>query len=61
MSKENNIVEYGPSELGTKEYWDSLYDRENKNFQENGDIGEIWYLLVKSWIFFFQLKYIFKC
>lgn len=44
MSKENNIVEYGPSELGTKEYWDSLYDRENKNFQENGDIGEIWYL-----------------
>ena len=44
MPKENNIVEYGPSELGTKEYWDSLYDRENKNFQENGDIGEIWYI-----------------
>lgn len=43
MSKENNLVEYEPSELGTKEYWESLYDRENKNFQENGDIGEIWF------------------
>ncbi|CAG8745269.1 4136_t:CDS:2, partial [Funneliformis mosseae] len=43
MSKENNLVEYEPSELGTKEYWESLYDRENKNFRENGDIGEIWF------------------
>lgn len=57
MSKENNIVEYGPSELGTKEYWDSLYDRENKNFQENGDIGEIWYFIfsdIMDFFFFFS-------
>ncbi|CAH1756777.1 10239_t:CDS:2 [Entrophospora sp. SA101] len=39
MSKENEQN----SELGKKEYWDLLYKRENKNFQEFGDIGEIWF------------------
>ncbi|CAG8656368.1 4550_t:CDS:2 [Ambispora leptoticha] len=36
-------AEFGASELGTKEYWDSVYAREAKNFIANGDIGEIWF------------------
>ncbi|CAG8614104.1 8473_t:CDS:2, partial [Scutellospora calospora] len=35
--------DFGPSELGTKEYWESRYDQENKNFEDIGDIGEIWF------------------
>ncbi|KAG0163640.1 Methyltransferase-like protein 10 [Apophysomyces sp. BC1015] len=31
------------SKLGTQSYWDSVYDRENDNFKEIGDIGEIWF------------------
>ncbi|CAG8813295.1 27392_t:CDS:2, partial [Gigaspora margarita] len=33
----------GPSELGTKEYWELRYDQENINFKDIGDIGEIWF------------------
>lgn len=31
------------SELGTKEYWTAVYDREKKNFKDYGDPGEIWF------------------
>ncbi|CAG8785323.1 4221_t:CDS:2, partial [Acaulospora morrowiae] len=33
--------DFEPSELGTKEYWESRYVRENENFEAHGDIGEI--------------------
>ena len=32
-----------PSKLGTKEYWDTAYETEIKNYVDNGDIGEIWF------------------
>ncbi|XP_006031667.3 EEF1A lysine methyltransferase 2 isoform X1 [Alligator sinensis] len=34
---------FGPSVLGTKEHWDAAYERELQHFQENRDIGEIWF------------------
>ncbi|CAH1266301.1 METTL10 [Branchiostoma lanceolatum] len=34
---------FGPSELGTKEYWDAVYEQEKTNFKDNGDVGEIWF------------------
>ncbi|CAG8656665.1 2172_t:CDS:2, partial [Paraglomus brasilianum] len=34
---------FGPSELGNKQYWEKVYERDNINFKENGDIGEIWF------------------
>ncbi|KAI8988419.1 S-adenosyl-L-methionine-dependent methyltransferase [Mycotypha africana] len=38
-----NIQDFEASKLGTKSYWDTVYDRENDNFKEIGDIGEIWF------------------
>ncbi|KAG2205009.1 hypothetical protein INT47_002633 [Mucor saturninus] len=35
--------DFEASKLGTKTYWDTVYDRENNNFQEIGDIGEVWF------------------
>ncbi|KAI8639601.1 S-adenosyl-L-methionine-dependent methyltransferase [Parasitella parasitica] len=35
--------DFEASELGTKTYWDTVYNRENANFKEIGDIGEIWF------------------
>ncbi|KAI9208419.1 S-adenosyl-L-methionine-dependent methyltransferase [Polychytrium aggregatum] len=34
---------FKPSDLGTKQYWDNAYTREVKNFDDFGDIGEIWF------------------
>ncbi|KAJ3291181.1 Methyltransferase-like protein 10 [Borealophlyctis nickersoniae] len=34
---------FGSSVLGTKEYWDNAYTREVQNFDDHGDIGEIWF------------------
>ncbi|TPX39668.1 hypothetical protein SeLEV6574_g07067 [Synchytrium endobioticum] len=34
---------FGPSVLGTKEYWDAAYEREIRNFEDTSDIGEIWF------------------
>ncbi|CAO3615320.1 unnamed protein product [Cunninghamella blakesleeana] len=38
-----NADEFEASALGTKDYWDTVYERENVNFKEIGDIGEIWF------------------
>ncbi|ORZ19313.1 S-adenosyl-L-methionine-dependent methyltransferase, partial [Absidia repens] len=35
--------DFEASALGTKSYWDTVYDRENTNFKEIGDIGEVWF------------------
>lgn len=35
--------EFEGSVLGTQEYWDAVYEREVKNFDEFGDVGEIWF------------------
>ncbi|XP_055925577.1 EEF1A lysine methyltransferase 2-like [Argiope bruennichi] len=40
------MEELSPSstcELGQKEYWDQFYSVELKNFEDHGDIGEIWF------------------
>ncbi|XP_055379148.1 EEF1A lysine methyltransferase 2 [Condylostylus longicornis] len=43
------------SELGTKEYWDTSYKNELKNYKSHGDVGEIWFdedsqLRILNWI-----------
>ncbi|XP_056148108.1 EEF1A lysine methyltransferase 2 [Lampris incognitus] len=35
--------DFGPSALGTKEYWDDAYQRELETFKDIGDVGEIWF------------------
>ncbi|KAI8377665.1 S-adenosyl-L-methionine-dependent methyltransferase [Radiomyces spectabilis] len=37
------VQDFEASALGTKTYWDAVYNRENTNFKEIGDIGEIWF------------------
>lgn len=36
-------ADFHASLLGTKEYWDKVYQQEVKNFQETNDIGEVWF------------------
>ncbi|KAJ1656055.1 Protein-lysine N-methyltransferase efm4 [Dispira simplex] len=36
-------ADFGPSELGTKEYWDQAYTQEIQNYNDHGDIGDIWF------------------
>ncbi|KAG0294137.1 hypothetical protein BGZ98_001882 [Dissophora globulifera] len=45
MADEASIPQpdFGPSKLGTKDYWDKVYDREVNNYKDHGDIGEIWF------------------
>lgn len=30
------------SQLGTKEYWEAIYERDLDNYGDHGDEGEIW-------------------
>ena len=39
----NTVEELTPSQLGTKEYWDSCYQQEVENFDSHGDVGEVWF------------------
>ncbi|TDG40215.1 hypothetical protein AWZ03_013360 [Drosophila navojoa] len=36
-------MELEGSELGTREYWETSYAREIKNYKNHGDVGEIWF------------------
>ncbi|TPX73400.1 hypothetical protein CcCBS67573_g05339 [Chytriomyces confervae] len=35
--------DFEASKLGTKSHWDEVYEREITNFEDHGDIGEIWF------------------
>ncbi|XP_055628013.1 EEF1A lysine methyltransferase 2 [Toxorhynchites rutilus septentrionalis] len=37
------VDELESSELGTKEYWESSYDTEIRNYRDHGDVGEVWF------------------
>jgi 2-polyprenyl-3-methyl-5-hydroxy-6-metoxy-1,4-benzoquinol methylase len=55
MSEEEATEELTPSELGTKEYWNEAYLVEKKNFNEYGDVGEVWFgedvaLMIVRWL-----------
>lgn len=44
--KQERVEELPPSKLGTKAHWDAVYERENRVFQDTGDEGEVWYVLL---------------
>lgn len=33
---------FGSSKLGTKDYWDTFYEKELANLEDHGEEGEIW-------------------
>ncbi|XP_058067115.1 EEF1A lysine methyltransferase 2 [Anopheles bellator] len=37
------IEELEGSELGTKDYWETSYAREIRNYKDHGDVGEVWF------------------
>jgi hypothetical protein len=37
-----SAVQLKPTKLGTKSYWDHVYEEEKHNFDEIGEPGEIW-------------------
>ncbi|XP_014663874.1 PREDICTED: protein-lysine N-methyltransferase mettl10-like [Priapulus caudatus] len=41
--KPKNASDFGTSKLGTKQYWDNVYNRESINFKDFGDTGDVWY------------------
>ena len=43
MEETPNVEMLASSRLGTQDYWEQLYQKENKNFSENGDEGEVWF------------------
>ncbi|XP_078595733.1 EEF1A lysine methyltransferase 2-like [Branchiostoma floridae x Branchiostoma japonicum] len=43
MADDETAGSFGPSKLGTKEYWDAAYEQEKTNFEDHGDVGEIWF------------------
>jgi hypothetical protein len=42
------VEELNESKLGTKEYWDSVYDKELDNFQDFGDKASVFVVLTPS-------------
>jgi len=37
------VIDPTPSNLGTQQYWDEVYETEIRNFDQFGDTGEIWF------------------
>lgn len=40
FKKMEDTSKLNPCELGTKAYWDTAYDKEIKNYEDHGDVGE---------------------
>ncbi|XP_068597378.1 EEF1A lysine methyltransferase 2 isoform X2 [Brachionichthys hirsutus] len=38
-----NDADFAPSKLGTKEYWEDVYQKDLETFKDIGDVGEIWF------------------
>nr|CAD7464253.1 unnamed protein product [Timema tahoe] len=52
---DNSDDDLQSSELGTREFWEDTYALEIGNFQDHGDVGEVWFgedssLRVTRWL-----------